>query len=565
MPATQRSARRPRGPGIVYSVTACVVVLALGAVALSADQAPPPTVAEFAPAALDQIEEAPDRQGTDVGEGEAGGEGSSSAAPTASPSASASATAAVAAPVIDVNRTRKCVGNPGRQTEDPQSPPCVPFFDGDNGGATAPGVTRDEIRVVLPYGNFLSSTTPADYQILASFFNTRYEFYGRKIRLLPFVARGDNFANPNPPDMIADAARVANEFKAFASLGYTDRRGAEHTYYDELARRKIIAVIGGTAAVATEEHLRARAPYQWSRSMATDTLLRNLGQLTCAQLVGKAPTYGGPFPFVPQPTVRKLGIMTTRAPDGTIPDIAPLQAALAGCGERPFSIEAPYAEDARAGLNPVIQMKDQQVTSILCICDLGSIRNSYMPSAESQGYNPEWVLSSYNGNDGDNSYAQAPPAQARRVFGVSVANKTQRNQDHPWFWAYREAGPTRTPPSGAAGYAMTGIYSVMSLVAAGIQMAGPNLTPETFAAALQRTVFPNPGAGAAPFYQSAIGFAGGTHSMVKDTAMYWYDAAQQGTVDPASPGAVCYVRRGERFGLGEWPKREPEFRQGPCR
>ncbi len=562
MSAPQR-ARRPRGPGLAYSITACVAVLALGAVALSADQAPPPSVAEFAPAALDQIKEAPPRQGTDVGEGEEGPGGASTRSPSASPSPTVAPSPT--GPVIDVARTRKCVGNPPRQTEDPQSPPCVPYFSGDNGGATSFGVTRDEIRVALPYGSFLSSTVPQDYDVLAAFFNTRYEFYGRKIRLLPFISRGDNFANPNPPDMIADANRVQTELKAFGSLGYSDRRGAEHTYYDELARRKIVAVVAGTAAEATEAHLRQRAPYQWSRSMATDSLVRNLGQFTCAQLVGKPPSYGGPYSFVPQPTVRKLGIMVTRAPDGTIPDIAPLKAALGGCGESPVVVEAPYAEDARAGLNPVIQLKDAQVTSILCVCDLGSERNSYMPAAEGQGYNPEWVVSSYNGNDVDNSFAQAPPNQARHLIGVSASNKTQRNQDHPWFWAYREAGPTRTPPSGGAGYAMTGIYGSMSLLAAGIQMAGPKLTPETFAAALQRTVFPNPGAGAPPYYQSAIGFSGGTHSMVKDLAMFWYDATQQGTVDPATPGAVCYVRRGERFATGAWATRDPEFRQGPCR
>src|SRR5581483_5682288 len=33
---------------------------------------------------------------------------------------------------------KQCVGNPPRQTEDPLSPPCVAFYSGNNGGATAP-------------------------------------------------------------------------------------------------------------------------------------------------------------------------------------------------------------------------------------------------------------------------------------------------------------------------------------------------------------------------------------------------------------------------------------------
>jgi hypothetical protein len=44
---------------------------------------------------------------------------------------------------------KRCVGNPPRQTEDPTSPPCVAFFDGDNFGSTYQGVTGEEIRVLI--------------------------------------------------------------------------------------------------------------------------------------------------------------------------------------------------------------------------------------------------------------------------------------------------------------------------------------------------------------------------------------------------------------------------------
>src|SRR5438105_12253704 len=40
---------------------------------------------------------------------------------------------------------KQCVGTPPRQTEDPTSPPCVPFFEGDNFGVTYQGVTKNEI------------------------------------------------------------------------------------------------------------------------------------------------------------------------------------------------------------------------------------------------------------------------------------------------------------------------------------------------------------------------------------------------------------------------------------
>src|SRR5437879_5167404 len=43
----------------------------------------------------------------------------------------------------------QCVGSPPHQTEDPLSPPCVAFFNGDNGGATYAGVTRSEITTLF--------------------------------------------------------------------------------------------------------------------------------------------------------------------------------------------------------------------------------------------------------------------------------------------------------------------------------------------------------------------------------------------------------------------------------
>src|SRR5688500_10245544 len=128
--------RRPRSPGVTYSVITLGLVVLLAAVAMTQRQPPPPTIAEFAPQAIEQITD----PSNEVGRGARNADGSLDAEPT--PSAPA-----VPDSLIDVPRVRRCVGNPPRQIEDPQSPPCVPYWAGDNGGATSKGVTRDEIRV----------------------------------------------------------------------------------------------------------------------------------------------------------------------------------------------------------------------------------------------------------------------------------------------------------------------------------------------------------------------------------------------------------------------------------
>ncbi len=53
--------------------------------------------------------------------------------------------------------TYQCVA--GLQTEDPLSPTCVPFNQGDNGGSTYQGVTAKEVRNDLGYERYGSVNT----------------------------------------------------------------------------------------------------------------------------------------------------------------------------------------------------------------------------------------------------------------------------------------------------------------------------------------------------------------------------------------------------------------------
>jgi hypothetical protein len=146
---------------------------------------------------------------------------------------------------------------------------------------------------------------------------------------------------------------------------------------------------------------------------------------------------------------------------------------------------------------------------------------------------------------------------------VSFRNKLLPRQDMPWFWALREADPN-ADPGATTYYSADSRYEQLLLLASGIQLAGPHLTPQTFAAGLQRARFPNPGAQGPPYYQARVGFDGGRHTMSADATMFWFDPSRPGTIDPSSPGAICYVDHGRRYGLGQWAKSDPVFFSGPC-
>lgn len=91
-------------------------------------------------------------------------------------------------------------------------------------------------------------------------------------------------------------------------------------------------------------------------------------------------------------------------------------------------------------------------------------------------------------------------------------------------------------------------------------MAGPNLTPETFARGLQETVFPNP---AHPNLPGAVGFRG-NHSMAVDGAEWWWSNSARSPYREGGSGTVCYVDGGVRHRKGSWPEGEGKLFEPPC-
>jgi hypothetical protein len=361
-----------------------------------------------------------------------------------------------------------------------------------------------------------------------------------------------------------DAVAVDEELQAFASLAYCNASGADHHYYDALAQRKTISVTDGNLTTGVESHYAAHAPYEWNFQPAVETIMASTAQFVCATLAGRPPKYGGPAQA--RAATRKFGLIYTRAVDGTVPDVSPLRKGLASCGASLFEVRDDQSTDpSRNGVNTMVSMQNAGVTSVLCVCNVSDTRGVYMTAASGQGYEPEWIESSYINNDLDNSYSggNAPPDQAAHVLGVTFRNKLLPKQDMPWYWALREADPG-ADPQGNVYYASDSRYEQLLLLASGIQLAGPKLTPQTFAAGLARARFPNPGARGAPYYQGLVGFDGGRHTMLADAAMFWYDPQRQGTIDPTVPGAICYVDRGRRYGLGQWKHSDPVFFTGAC-
>jgi hypothetical protein len=222
---------------------------------------------------------------------------------------------------------------------------------------------------------------------------------------------------------------------------------------------------------------------------------------------------------------------------------------LGRCGVAPEAIA--FTQSQGEDPNRLVAMRrfaDSGVTTLLVLGQ--SVSYYMMPAATRVGFRPEWVGVGDEGQYSPGAWSNSPD-QSAQALGIAAGNKPVPGGADPYSQVV----------AGRSGYtprqADAGFYAEMLILASGIQMAGPRLTPATFGAALQDTDFPNPGAGAPPTWQASVGFANG-HAMLDDVGVWWWDGtASNGN---AQPGNFCLARRGQRWSLGTWPsERLPLF------
>ena len=530
---------RPRTPGVAYTALAAAFVVVLAALALTARQPAPPTIAEFAPQAVQQITvpdvtESSSERGAGGGPGlDAGVQGGESIDMRAQ---------------IDVARVRNCVGDPPRQIEDPQSPPCVPYWSGENGGATAKGVTRDEIRIADPVAWHVPMP------VFETFFNTRFEFYGRRMRIIDTGA--GSVIGAQDPEQERAAAVETDSRNVFASLAY----GNGSIYNEELARR---GVLSATDLVTfTETDMRGLDPYLWQYQMALDRIFANLGEWACARLAGRPPTHTEPTLASRRVFALIFDVMAF-ANFGDDAAVGELRRELGACGESlRLVFQSNRPEDAQAKTNEVLQMQRDGVTTILCVCH-SRFYGERTKAASAQAYFPEWILTSYSDTHSNRDLRLwGQREQLAHTFGAVFEPRQLRPVDEPSRWASAEVDPSFDDGGDSEALKWSRWqYRLFLLLASGIQMAGPGLTASGFRDALERTDFPNP---YHPNMPGAVGFEGGDHSMIQDGAEWWWSNTEHGPYANEPAGTICYADGGARHVKGAWPPGDGSLFREPC-
>ena len=528
-----------RYPALGFIIAAAALAVLLPS-ALNVPQSGPSTLAEFAPVP------GSGQGSSDVSElGQAGsggiGFGNSESTSQAARPAELGTLAQKRA------KLKSCVGSPPRQTEDLLSPPCVAFFEGDNGGVTAKGVTRDEVAVVMYVGG--DANTDPDYRKVIDcatvpeddddprnlpcaaymrFFNSRYQTYDRTVHL---------YADHASPHADYDL-----KYKPFATVASSI-----------LADKKTLGVLYDSRK---RKSYQDKAPYIIGFRADLEDQARISASYVCLKLKGQLAQFAGD-PLL-QARTRKFAIFHD-SQDGfdlLAPEIR------SQC-DLSVAVLSNQNNNAQANTATFAQFKQDNVTTIIPILSrIPFIQATNI--ATNLGYFPEWALPGSRdlaGPDKNGEARFANPAQWTKAFGVTFDYRRDAIVDQPWYRAYKEGcARCADPAPSTGGGPVAELYDQLAMLFYGIQSGGPRLSAES----IDKGLHAIPSTGSASPYKPAAYFSPGNHTFLKDATAIWWDPS--GTA-PGSQAAGCYrlLYEGKRYRSGEWSAGDSDVRSpGPC-
>ena len=469
--------------------------------------------------------------------------------------------------------TKRCVGNPPRQTEDPVAPPCVAHFEGDNFGNTYQGVTAEEIRLLIyidggiaeingskgqeerPDGEYFDLFEPPSergehvqvegYRGWQRYFNERFQTYGRVVHFFVYFSSTDK----TPEARRADAADNFTRVRPFAVL--TDSRENEVDYVEAMTKRGVLNF--GTFAAKSLDFFNAYPKLIWGYLPALEWQVDQYATYVCSRVIGKPSVLSGNPELNGVP--RKLGLFHTSDENwpGLIRLAALVKKRVEGCGGT-FEAEATfpvccYSQDNStrpdyAG-TAVAEFRQKGITTVIWP---GGVEANFGKAASGAGYFPEYIMLGDSETDGNNSVRYGSTSAAYDGHAVIVSPQTFQPEleQQRCYQAFREVNQTR--PKVDMHWICLAYKNLFQLFT-GIQVAGPRLGPTSVDRGFHAipAVRSNDPTVPACFYNK------GDYTCVKDAQIEIWDAEGQAPGDNR-PGCWRSIENGKRYLPGEWPK-----------
>jgi hypothetical protein len=376
------------------------------------------------------------------------------------------------------------------------APQCQPAWHGKNGGATYRGVTGNTITVAYRaastaqlaelYGLVPPSVVGTNdeavntLQAYINTFNRSFELYGRHVVLVPFSGKGDFIQEDLGQDQAQaqeDAVTVSSSLKAFADMSLVD---ASALYATDLSAQHVVT---SSLYENTSSWYQTNAPWEYTPGPNCTKMAQSTGAVLGKQMGGLPASFAGD-PALRAKT-RVFGV------------IYPLNPQSAQCAQQDEAAMAHFGQKVKTAVSvkfdlsaliatanqAVAEMKQAGVTTVILSSSDPITPKFFMLAADADHYYPEWWMQSFfaGGQTNNDSFTRQFPAdQIKDVLGIGYPTQPKEAQEavtafnmgntHPgtailpsYFWAYESA--------------------VQFFDA--LQLAGPDLTPANFEAAMK--------------------------------------------------------------------------------
>jgi hypothetical protein len=440
--------------------------------------------------------------------------------------------------------------------------PCVePWPAGkDNGGATSQGVTKDSILVAVyqaqpdPLQQAIVegagadtdptkvSQTQVDY---VKMFEAVAQTYGRKLDVRTIIASG------GPTDATAaqaDAQKVI-DMKAFAAIGGP---GQTPAWLQALVAAKIVCMCG---TAQPQQVITDSAPYLWPQGQTPEQANALFVEMVGKQLVGKKAEFAGDDATKVKPRV--FGWVQAETQTDQYKSMnATFDKELEDKYDGKVAARSTYLFDASNAANiattVIARMKDAGVTTILFSGD-PLIPKQITQEATKQNYFPEWVVGPSVLADTTIFGRTFDQKQWAHAIGLGITTaRTERELDDSFTsykWFYGKDVPVNSQAV---------LYGGPARLITGIHLAGPDLTPQTFAQGMFR--FP-PVSGYLTAAHVSWGNKLWTGSMkpdyndADDATTWWWDPTAKGQDEAGNEGTgmLMDVAGGKRYLPGDFP------------
>jgi hypothetical protein len=376
-----------------------------------------------------------------------------------------------------------------------------------------------------------------------------YQLWGRKIQLVRIDGTG---SSSDAVAARADADRAAAA-GVFAVLGGPAQA---RQFSDELAAKHVLCV--GTCIIAqSQQYYQQHQPWVWPTGPSPDQTSAMITEFIKKQMIGKPAQWGGPDVNGKQ---RTWALLTYDTPDSQFKTSwDDLEAKMKTAGANVLAHQTYYLNlptlqaDART---IATKLKQIGATSILFTGD--PLFPIYLTAdMTKENYFPEWVMSGTVFADTNVFARKFDQQQWKHAFGLQLIPARIPKDKQDSFTVYKWWYGANTQPPTDNNYAV--VKGDVELLMDGLQLAGPNLTPQAF----QNGLFAAPAAvdNDAPTIKTIItygqhGYWPGTDIAGLDNAGFeFWDPTAQGQDETGTQGTGMYrlMDGGLRYLPGHWP------------